>query len=47
MDIVKTARNALNAIYLDSNVSIPCTRDRLEELKDQIDNLIENLPVRD
>ena len=44
MDGVEEAKQAINKIFSDDSVSVGTTRDRLETLREEINDLLETLP---
>jgi hypothetical protein len=46
-DLVEAAKEAITAVFSDQSVSQSATRDRHEELRDEIDTLLETLPEED
>lgn len=43
-DVVTAAKNAINEVFSDTSVPPSATRDRLQELREEIDTMLESLP---
>ena len=44
MDVMDNAKQAIDKVFSDDSVSVATTRDRLETLREEIDDLLETLP---